>query len=567
MRRHTVRQALLARLPRAGDERGSLPMLMLVIIATVALGALLLSSVINQSEATRFDQTRVRSLHAAETGIDAMLARIRSAVGSDGTGDDSQLPNFCPKPYGSGVSLTGTADDKSLTTYSATVQYWTADPRTGNPDVDEMVCTSAGPYNPHINPTTRTPRFAVITSTGVDHTGGVGASVGRTVQSTYVFETNDINITGGQIRIFPSGSSQWCMDAGSNPTVGSAVLLQACSTSNPPAEQQVWAYRTDLSIELVSTANTTTPLCIDTNPNSSHTAGEAIVVKKCVAPDSAVCPAGVTTGCTLSPWNQQWSVDDNAHLEGAKNTTPRDIDGYCINAPSQGANVALTLASCAGGVTDTAQTWIPAPTAGAGMAGPGNQQLVNYKQFAMCLDDTGQDVNAPNMILYTCKQNPNPANVRWNQKYTPSPALGAGPTKVLLKVTTDSTASVPNTTFCLKSPESPGGYPVLVRPCPSSVGTAGPGFAWTVNQKYVDSTKTAELSYADKYTIHDDVRTAANPNGLCLAPGNNNDLWSGQYYKVIVTGCDGSTGQKWNADPSLDAATVTNTHEITASGG
>ena len=83
------------------------------------------------------------------------------------------------------------------------------------------------------------------------------------------------------------------------------------------------------------------------------------------------------------------------------------------------------LASCAGSVTDTAQTWVPSPTAGAGMAGAGNSQLVNYRQFATCLDVTGQDPTSAFLILYTCKQNPNPANVAWNQKFTPSPALGA----------------------------------------------------------------------------------------------------------------------------------------------
>ena len=43
--------------------------------------------------------------------------------------------------------------------------------------------------------------------------------------------------------------------------------------------------------------------------------------------------------------------------------------------------------------------------------------------------------------------------------------------------------------------------------------------------------------------------------------GPNSDLLNGQYYKAVVTKCDGSTGQKWNANASLDAAKLTNTHE------
>jgi hypothetical protein len=168
-------------------------------------------------------------------------------------------------------------------------------------------------------------------------------------------------------------------------------------------------------------------------------------------------------------------------------------------------------------------------------------------------------VNASYLILYTCKQNPNPSKVAWNQKFTPSPALGAGPTKVLLTATTGGV------TYCLKSPRAVGGYPVLSTPCPSSVTTAGPGFVWTVDQKYTDATKTIQLNYADKYTIRDDTVTTP-AGGLCLAPGNNSDLLNGEYYKAVVANCDGSTAQKWNADASLDAATVTNTHEVATTG-
>lgn len=553
MTARTVRRALLARLGRTSDERGSIPMLMLVMIATAALGGILLSSIVSQVKTTRFDQTRVHALHAAQTGIDLVLGQIRTAVGTDRTsGDDGKLP--CG-PW------TGNSDNNGAATYTAKIRYFMINPR-GLTDTQldsfKIGCTSAGPYDSAS--ASRTPRYAVITSNGVDGTTGNGASNGRTLEATYVFQTNDVNISGGQIRIYPAGGSQWCMDAGATPAVGTAVKLQACSTSSPPADQQVWAYRSDLSIELVSSAKTATPLCIDTSP-TSHTAGVAIVLKRCTVPDASVCPAGTTTGCSVSPSNQQWSVDDNAHLEGAR-TDQSDIDGYCINVASQATGVALTLANCVGGTTDTSQTWVPSPTTGAGMAGAGNQQLVNYKQFAMCLDITGQQVSSTFLILYTCKQNPEPTKVKWNQKFTPSPALGLGPTKVLLKVVTDSTASPANTTYCLKSPRTAGGYPVLSTPCPSSVATAGPGFAWTVNQKYTDASKSSELSYADKYTIHDDSPTSP-AGGLCLGPGQNSDLHLSEYYKAIVSSCDGSTAQKWNADPSLDASTVTNTHETT----
>ena len=383
-----------------------------------------------------------------------------------------------------------------------------------------------------------------------------------------MFKTNDVNISGGQIHIFPPTTSAnsttplFCMDAGANPAAGLPVYLQPCSTSSPPLAQQVWSYRTDLSIELVeSTQNNGTGLCIDTgSAPTAHNAGDPILLEPCKVADASVCPAGATAGtngCAISPWNQQWSVDDSSHLEGAT-TNQTNIDGYCINVAAQTAGTALNLASCAGGVTDTAQTWVLSPTTGTGMAGAGNNQLVNFRQFATCLDVTGQSVSASFMILYNCKQNPDPSKVAWNQKFIPSPALGAGPTKTLLTTTSGGT------TYCLHSPGTSGGYPVLSTPCPASVSTASAGFVWTVSQRYTDSTQTTELPYAQKYTIKDDTVTSP-AGGLCLGLSPNSDLYDGQYYKGIVTPCDGSTSQKWNADASLGASALTNIHETNGS--
>ena len=416
----TLRAALMLRLGR-NDDRGSIALLMLVILAGTALGGIMLVSTVSQTRSTTFDITRVHELDAAQAGIDVALGNIRSATStSDPTiGDDGALP--CGPFTGS--------DGASGATYNTTIGYYLTDPSMGT--ASPMLCTSAGPYDPSTQ--TRTPRYALITSTGLDGVATAGASTGRTVQSTYVFQTDDVNITGGQIRIFPAGSSQFCMDAGSNPTVGTAVLLQPCSTSNPPIEQQVWAYRSDLSIELVSSATSTSAgLCLDASP-TTHAAGDAIVLKTCTVPDASVCPAGYTAAsyatafpgksCSVSPWNQQWSVDDNAHLEGAL-TDQSNLDGYCINAGSQAASVALTLQSCAGGVTDTAQTWVPSPTTGAGMASAGNSQLVNYKQFATCLDVTGQDVTQPYPHPLHLQAEPEPAESDVEPEVHPVPCSG-----------------------------------------------------------------------------------------------------------------------------------------------
>jgi hypothetical protein len=519
----------------------------LAIIIAAGVGAMMLPAMITQDQSTHFDASRVRSLHAAQTGVDVMLGKFRATTRTDTNGvtwgDDGGLP--C---YSQSHPLVGSAGD-GHSKYSVWLEYFLSDPSGPTPTKMSICAPGYGPYDPGSG--TRTPRFAQVHSTGTDDVGGLQHSHGRTIITTYVFQTDDTNISGGVIRIFPDSSGgQWCMDAGSaTPAVGTALVLRPCSTSNPPAAQQVFAYRSDLSIQLVSsvTATNRNGLCIDT-ATTPQAANVAVVLKTCAIVDTTLC----TSVRACSPYNQQWSVDDNAHLEGAK-SDKSDIDGLCIDVATQASGTALKLQSCAGSVTDTKQTWVPSPTAGAGMAGPTNRQLVNYKQFAMCLDVTGQDPNSSFLILYTCKQNPDPTRVAWNQKFTPSPALSTGPTTVLLKTTYTPNGQV----YCLTSPLAANGYVRVTTPCPSNVSTAPAQYKWTVSQ--VQDGSGNDLPYANKYTVVDS-------NGRCLGPGPNSDLLNGQYYKAITSGCDGTTGQKWNANPSLDVSKLQNTHESEVNG-
>ncbi len=512
------------------DDRGSMPLLLMVIVVTLSLGALLLPIIINQTQSTRFDSTRLRALDAAQAGIDVTIGYIRATAtnGSD-YGNDSLLP--CGP-------LTGTVAGVTSATYSVKIDYYLLDP-TANPGARKMLCApGAGPYDAG-PPATRTPRYALISSSGIDGTTGNGASKGRTLVTTYAFKTDDVNVPGGQLRIYPpnpdTSGKKWCMDAGSAPAAGTQIVLRECTTTNPPAPQQVFAYRTDLSIQLVSsvTASVPTGLCLDTNP-LTHAAYDQIVLKACSALGSA-------------PWNQKWSVDDSAHLRGS-NTASSDTDGYCIDVASQVTGQALTLQTCAGGVTDTRQTWIPSPSAGAGTAGATNSQLVNFQQFATCLDVTNQNPNGTSnsgaqfIILYTCKQNPDPTKVAWNQKFAASPSLGTGPTVVQWR-----TRYTDGTYYCLTSPLNTTGY-VTVTPCSQN----NAGTQWLTSQ--TKQANGSDLPYAQKFTMSDQ-------RGFCLALGPNSDLYNNAYYKAVVAGCDGSTAQKWNADASLSTATQQNTHE------
>ena len=498
----TMRSLLLARLPGRDDDRGSLALAMLAILVGVMLGGIMLPIIISQTRSTKFDLSRVHSLHAAQTGIEVLLGQIRDSTTTDSDGnvwgDDTGLPCWTKAN-----PMTGNANGVGNGAYSVYLSYYSSDPTKG---AAPMLCSANyGTYDPIAK--TATPRYAVITSTGTDGPAISGNSKGRTITTTYVFQTDDTNIPGGLVRLFPDSSgNQWCWDAGSaTPAVGTKVVLRACSTSTPLLAQQVFAYRTDLSIQLVSSVTAAQPsgLCIDTSPTTHAATGVNIVLNAC----SVLNPAKCTSINTCSPWNQQWSVDDSAHLEGAK-PDQSNIDGYCINAAAQVNGTALTLASCAGGVSDTAQTWIPSPTAGAGMAGASNSQLVNYKQFATCLDVTDQNPASTYLILYTCKQNPNPASVAWNQKFAPSPALSSAPTTVLLKSTQSGV------TYCLTSPLTNGGYVRVTNACPANASVPS-AFTWTMYQT-ADATGK-DLPYAKKYTIVDNA-------GRCLALGPNSDL-------------------------------------------
>lgn len=533
---------LRARVADHGSDSGSLAMALLVSVVAAGLAALLVPLVIVQTGTTTFNDSRARELNAAEAGTDVALGLIRSATDSTGAGKVTGLP--CTS--GSGASGPVVGSTTGLT-YRVKLAYYTENPLgqsatwlatyTPSNGGHGMICSSGkGTYYP---PTKEdVPSYVRITSTGSDSRGS------RTLQSTYFVRTTDANVAGGTIYVFPAGGSNYCMDAGSaRPIAGVTVQLQPCA--KPVVQQQAWAYNTDLSIQLVSSVTSTYPngLCLSamSSGGSAQAAGNAITLQPCAEIGSA-------------PWSQMWSVDNSAHLEGAK-TDKSDLDGLCINAPSQGAGVLLALATCAGGVTDTKQTWVPSPDVGAGMAGAANSQMVNFQQFGRCIDVTNQSVSGtlsgtPGgnnfLIAYTCKQNPNPSKVSWNQKFVPN-SSGEW-------VTTTG-----GNNYCLTSPlatyAGSSGPWVTVTPCPATPTDA---VTWT-QYGATDADGNPEPQQ-DKYTVQD-------AKGYCLSLTTDTAVaYNGQYSKVIVAPCDASTLQKWNASADVQTPALKNLMEVGSSG-
>ena len=547
---------------RARDDRGSMPMLLLVMLVGLTFGALLIPMIITQDQTTRFDISRTHSLHAAQAGINVALGQVSSAA-VNGVGDTKKLP--CGP-------LSGTVGSGS-STYTVSLSYYVADPvlhfgddawLTGN----KMVCV--GGYGTYKRDTVNNadiyvPSFVLLTSSGSDGPGVNGASPGRTITSTYVVKTTNSIVAGGIIRIFPDDSGgDYCMDAGDVRTQGSVVSVRECSPARSAA--QSWTYNADRSIQLASSVIDTTVspdqpqsngLCLDSA--TPHKADNPVFLGWC-APQKKD-EAGVFRN-TEAPWNQQWNSDDNAHLRGSLQNLS-DWDAFCINAASpRVSGQAITLQSCAGSVIDPKQAWAPSPSVGSGAATApdpappeflaSSHQLVNFQQFGRCLDVQGQKVSATYMIAYSCKQNPDPTKVTWNQRWafrSASTATAAGRPDTGQWITYNKGTTNVDNTYCLNSTRTVGTY-VTVTKC---AGANSAATTWTTNLT-LDAAGN-ELPYSDKYTIVDST-------GLCLGLAPTTDLHNTQYFKVITAVCDGSSAQKWNALPNLRAPTLQNTIEV-----
>lgn len=490
----------------ASDERGSMAILLLVVMLGLMLGAVLMPMIVTSSRTTSFDKTRVQALDAAQAGLDVTLGAVRAGV-TGGIGDSSKLP------CGPG---TGTVNSGSIATYSVTVEYFAFDPKTEPyPSASAMRCiTGYGTFD--LASGTTTPGFARFTSTGTVGSASNGTSPSRTLTTTYVFRTSNVNILGGLLQV--QGTSSLCLDAGSaTPATNATVVLQVCSPTSPPTARQVFAYRTDLTLQLVSSITAANPNGLCLAPASvPAVSGDAVRLAQCGPLGS---PASYT---------HQWSYNDNGQYQAAQATsaTTGSLPNLCLNVAGQSAGQAATVGTCG-------NSWVPSASVGPGAAAL--PQWINFSEFGRCLDVTGQNVNSTYLIDYPCKQNPYPAAKTWNQLFT-APSL-TGVTSATGQIYTTNSG----VRYCLNSPGTDGGY-VTVKTCT----TGNPLQTWTVYSG------DSSLSYSTKYTIVSGT--------LCLGLGAPNaalTAWS----TVVVETCTGGTDQKWNATANVLNPTLKDLYE------
>jgi hypothetical protein len=476
-----------------------MPIALLITLVGVMLSGVLASVVSVQIVSTRSAVQSQRAIDAAQAGLDIAVGHIRAA--NDGT-EDGVLSSLPCGPFTGGVG------QPSVASYDVTIVY---KDRTGA----AITCLPGGG-------TGRTPTVAQLRSTGTDR----GAGPSRTLNATYQFRTTNRNIPGGLIHVYrgtPPTTQDLCFDAGSrSPGLGDILTVQPCS---PGSEQQSFAYNPNLTLTLVTSPDK----CLQAGQVPHTTSGVAVTFQLC--------------GVTTQP-SQQWSFNDLADFEGTSDGAT--LDGYCFNVQAPdvaGSPVTLnTGAGACDGGNSIEHTFNPEARVGAGAAGPGIGQLVNYAQFGRCLDVTIQVWTSDYMIVWPCKQSPDPAGVLWNQRWQlPPQTTGESGATGLISTKPASTPF----RACLKSPASTAlGKFVTLEECPS--GTPGDEFTWTV---FGDTGK-----YATSYRIKDGY-------GNCLAAADQDDPSTTFHYygdrvsTVVVATCSESTLQKWNAEPDKLAAT------------
>ncbi|WP_380168488.1 ricin-type beta-trefoil lectin domain protein [Jannaschia sp. R86511] len=529
---------------RDSDDGAAMMFVLLTMLIATSISLLLLGTIISQVGPVQFGQKNVRTVHAAEAGIDVALGQIRAATAADPldatklVGDRGGLPCVTGEEFG---HLTGElgASPGDLS-YDVEIRYYSEDPAGRNETwrADNALACAAG------GGPTLTPTFALIQSRGLgegvpqrEETDG-----NRRLETIYDFQLTNANVAGGLIHTYYDGnaaSRDLCFDAGSEaPAVNTRLTVQLCQ---PGQGRQLWSWRKDFTIALALTLDpsyTGTSLCV----TAVGTGNDRQVQLR-------TCGNG---------FDQKWGYNDGAQFQGrlAGDTTSR----HCLIVATDntaGSFVNATTGSCGAGY-NRRSTWRPEARVGAGSVGDieGNFvntpfQWVNFFEFGRCFDISNWNVNYQSMIAFPCKQDPVSA-VGWNETL-----LWDDATKQLYTRTTSSNRSYQQAVdaggakYCVQSPASNGGF-VLMKPC--ATGTIPNNQKWTVNRKVSD--------YSGSYTIVD-------TNNRCMSVGPPNtgapDTSIHQWSSIIAETCDGSGRQKWNAPPNAAPSVTRDTRELPGS--
>lgn len=500
---------------RPRDDRGSLPLAMLLIVVGLGLSGLLASTVNQQLLATRYTAQRTDALDAAQTGVQIGLGHIRTAEAADGSGDVTKLP--CG-PWSAMSGGTGQM-------YTVTIYYLTTQPPPGDTtwaQTNKLPCTGTtyGSATPQ-------PLYAMIASTGTVVTG----ERGRTVTATYALQSRTReSVAGGLIHLYGGVSPGLCFAAPSAaPGAGAALTMQVCDSGS---DAQRFAYTRSLGLVLVATRqNGSGGMCLDAAPANN-----------------AVVSFQACSGAE----RQQWDYNDSDNFEAISGKTPINICFHLTTAGTAGSGVVLhAAASDPSGVTpqdaacgmpfSTARTFTPDLAVGAGSAA--SSELANFGQYSTCVADDSDT----STLLQPCEQVPAGATASWQLIWN-LPAAGATGS-----IWVNSKRG--NKDYCLTSPGAPatGTYVTLTR-CPSTLTAS---MLWTIRGNTGD--------YATTYRIESSYGAPAGTT-YCLSPPDpaasppDPDLALG-IARLVTAACSSSTLQKWNAPATILTAPLVDVGE------
>ncbi|MBG0560390.1 RICIN domain-containing protein [Actinoplanes aureus] len=478
-----------------GDDRGSLPMAMLVTTIGLVLSVALLPLIVRQVVATRGFADRSSALNGAQVGLDVVMARVRAAsesTNSNVRGRLEDMPQPCEPITGdAGVDGTG---EKLL--YVVTIKYYGEE---GN----DLGCD---------------PLAELPFSAGVESIGSSTSGDTRTLTAKYTFWNENDNIPGGAIKVSSPTDKPLCMDSGTvPPAAGAPLVMKRCNGSST----QLFGYTEELYLKLINSeapANDDLGMCL--HAGATHATNSALVFQKCPNPTNTT-PTRV----------YQWSLDGNSRFHSTSAASA--IENLCVYVKT-GNTVGspVVLNTCTSSATQN--IWRSDASVGAGMAGDRTNQLVNFAQFSRCLDVTNQEPGSSYMIAWFCKQSPVGA-VDWNQIWVhPMPVAPEKFKTGTIEVTKNGTK------YCLKSPLRAGGYPTTM----ACGARTAPELQWTV---FHDTGV-----YATSYRIEDSAK-------LCLQPSDLNatvkDVHTDGTSRIKVATCSKSELQKWNAPPKLNQLT------------
>jgi Ricin-type beta-trefoil lectin domain len=484
----------MMRISARTDERGSLPMALLVITVGMVMSALLAPLVVRQIVTTRNLVDRNTSLNAAQAGMDVMMARVRAASEESDGSLFGLLESLPPCTLSGDGSVPGTAEKLP---YQVTIEY-------RDQDGKALTC-----------PTNDVPSTARVTSVG-------GTVAKRTLAATYVFTTSNTNIPGGQIKIDTSTLGDQCIDAGDSktPAAGTQVTMQTCDGGSG----QQFGYTSDLYLKLIYSESKTAEFGMCLDAGATHASGNLLAFQPC--PSTTRVP------------RYQWSLDGASQFHS---TNPSSgIENLCMSVTSPGQASPpskVSLGSC--NSNSRTALWRSGAGVGAGMAGDSTAQLVNYAQFSRCLDVTNQSTGSSYMIAWFCKQSPNGV-VDWNQQWVhPVPTLPA------IFATGNIVVTKSGVPYCLKSPLSVATniYTTVVQ-CSTPATKAPDELQWTVFHDTGD--------YGTSYRIKDFKGNCLTPTDLTAAV---KDTHSDGTSKVKVAVCNSSELQKWNAPANINKPT------------